>query len=89
MANGTSHGIEFPACRKRRGAACFDGGEVASNGSVLLLRDADRRLGLTAAVARRLSDGHQRGKHCSPGLLAVGSSTMLSFWTGNSLIRLM
>ncbi len=54
--------IAFPACRKRRVEAGFDGGDVSSNGGVLLLRQADRALGLTAAVARALPDGRQRGK---------------------------
>ena len=35
---------------------------VTSNGGVVLLRAADRRLGLTAAVARALPDGRQAGK---------------------------
>ena len=62
MTDCTSETIEFPACRKRRVEAAFDGGEVTSNGGALLLRQVDRRLGLTAAVAGALSDGRQRGK---------------------------
>ena len=62
MTDCTSKTIEFPACRKRRVEAAFDGGEVTSNGGALLLRQADRRLGLTAAVAGGLSDVRQRGK---------------------------
>ena len=62
MTNCTSERIEFPACRKRRVEAAFDGGDVTSNGGVLLLRQADRLLGLTTSVARRLLDGRQRGK---------------------------
>ena len=54
--------LSFPACRARRVEAGFDGGAVTSNGGVLLLAQADRRLGLTAAVARRLGDPRQRGK---------------------------
>ena len=42
--------------------ASFDGGDVTSNGGVLLLRDADRRLGLTGAVAWGLADSRQHGK---------------------------
>ena len=62
MTNGTPEVLSFPACRKRLVEADFAGGEVTSNGGVLLLRQADRRLGLTAAVASRLGDGRQRGK---------------------------
>ncbi|MCH7942275.1 MAG: transposase, partial [Proteobacteria bacterium] len=54
--------FDFPACRGRRVEADFSGGEITSNGGVLLLRQADRLIGLTASVARRLSDTRQRGK---------------------------
>ena len=62
MTNCTSLNVEFPACRKRRVTADFCGGHITSNGGVVLLRQADRLLGLTASVARRLHDGRQRGK---------------------------
>jgi len=54
--------FDFPACRKRRVEADFSGGDITSNGGVLLLRQADRLIGLTASVARRLTDARQRGK---------------------------
>ena len=62
MTNCTSSSLESPACRKRRVAADFSGGDITSNGGVLLLRQADRLSGLTASVARRLIDARQRGK---------------------------
>ncbi len=62
MTDCSSGRLSFPACRGRRVEACFDGGAVTSNGGALLLAQADRRLGLTAAVARRLGDPRQRGK---------------------------
>ena len=62
MTDCISGRLSFPACRGRRVEAGFDGGEVTSNGGALLLRQADRRFGLTAAVARRLGDTRQRGK---------------------------
>ena len=62
MTDCTRARIRFPACRGRRVEAGFDGGAVTSNGGALLLGEADRRLGLTAAVARRLGDRRQRGK---------------------------
>lgn len=52
----------FPACRKRSVVADFAGGDVSSNGGVLLLRAADRRLGLMAAAARLLPDPRDRGR---------------------------
>ncbi len=62
MTNCTSETLLFPACRKRRVEAEFDGGDVSSNGGVLLLREADRLLGLTRSVARGLADRRQRSK---------------------------
>ena len=62
MTDCISGRLSFPACRGRQVEAGFDGGWVSSNGGALLLGQADRRLGLTAAVARRLGDGRQRGK---------------------------
>ena len=62
VTDRTSLSFGFPACRRRRVTADFLGGEITSNGGVLLLRQADRLVGLTASVARRLVDGRQRGK---------------------------
>ena len=62
MTDCTSLSFEFPACRKRRVVADFCGGDITSNGGVLLLRQADRLLGLTASAARRLIDARQTGK---------------------------
>ncbi|MCP4824732.1 MAG: IS1380 family transposase, partial [Shimia sp.] len=57
-----SFGFEFPACSKRKVAVDFSGGEITSNGGVLLLRQADRASGLIASVASRLCDKRQCGK---------------------------
>jgi len=43
----------------------FSGGAVSSNGGVLLLRAADRRLGLSAAAAGVLRDPRHPGR-CRP-----------------------
>ena len=62
MTDCTPLSFDFPACRKRRVEADFCGGDITSNGGVLLLRQADRLIGLTASLARRLTDARQRGK---------------------------
>ena len=52
----TSELFEFPAVKKRSVTASFSGGEVTSDGGILLLRQADRQLGLTRALAGVLPD---------------------------------
>jgi hypothetical protein len=46
----------FPAVKKRTVSARFTGGEVTGDGGITLLRQADRRIGLTEAPARVLPD---------------------------------
>ena len=46
----------FPAVKKRQVTASFSGGEVTSDGGLVLLRQADRKLGLSQALARVLPD---------------------------------
>ena len=58
-----NHGtLSFSRCRGRRLRVDFSGGSISSNAGALLLREVDRRLGLTATVARALGDRRQRGK---------------------------
>jgi len=56
MPNCTSKRIEFEPLKRRRVEVSFDGGEVSSDGGVLLVRKLDRRIGLLDAVSRALSD---------------------------------
>lgn len=56
MTNCTQESFEFPAVNRRRVEANFQGGDITSDGGVLLLQQADRRLGLSKAVARTLHD---------------------------------
>ncbi len=71
MTQCTQESFAFPACRRRRVQAEFSGGEISSDGGVLLLRQADRYLGLSAAVARALVDDRRRAScvHDLPSLL--------------------
>ena len=58
-----NHGaMKFSSCRRRRVRVDFSGGSISSNAGALLLREVDRKLGLTAQVARALGDQRQRGK---------------------------
>ncbi len=62
MTHWTSETIRFPTCRRRHVEARFDGGAVTSDDGSLLLRQVDRRLGPSAAVASRLEDERQPGR---------------------------
>lgn len=54
--------IAFPRRCGRRVEADFAGGDITSNGGVLLLSASDRRLGLLSGLSRRLKDRRQAGK---------------------------
>lgn len=56
MPDCTSKQIEFEPFKRRRVEANFDGGDVSSDGGLLLLRKLERRLGLIDAMARALAD---------------------------------
>ena len=71
MTECTQESFDFPACKRRRVEARFDGGDITSDAGVLLLQQADRRLGLSAAVAKVLHDPRRRAScaHDLPSLL--------------------
>lgn len=48
--------VQFPRVNRRNVEANFAGGEITTDGGVLLLRQADRLVGLSAAVAAALPD---------------------------------
>ena len=52
MTNCTTEAIQFPGCKQRRVEAEFSGGNVSSDGGVLLLRQADRVTGLTEGLPK-------------------------------------
>ena len=60
MTECTQESFDFPACKRRKVEARFDGGDITSDGGVLLLQQADRRLGLSQAVAKALNDPRRR-----------------------------
>jgi len=65
--------FQFPAVKKRAVTASFTGGDVTSDGGIALLRETDRRLGLTKALAKGLPDprDHARIEH-PPASQSVG-----------------
>jgi hypothetical protein len=56
VTNCTQESFAFPAFKRRVVEASFTGGDITSDGGVLLLRQADRLLRLSEAVASVLQD---------------------------------
>ena len=73
--------LPFPRCKGRRVEASFSGGDITSNGGVLLLRQADRALGLTERVAQVLIDPRRRAS-CRHDALAIVRQRVYSLALG-------
>src|SRR3982751_1657462 len=56
MTDDTLLPFSFPAVQAKKVTAAFDGGRLTSNGGVMLLAMAERRLGLAANLARVFPD---------------------------------
>lgn len=68
MTNCTQSRFEFPPLKRRQIEANFEGGDITSDGGVLLLRQVDKRLGLSEAVARALDDPRRQASCLHDGL---------------------
>lgn len=64
MTKCTTEPDLFPALKSRKITLDFGGGDISSDGGSLLLRQVDRRIGLTQAVDRALGDPRRRAS-CS------------------------
>jgi hypothetical protein len=60
MTNCIQETFAFPACKGRRVEASFEGGDITSDGGVLLLRQGDRVLKLSETIAKALEDPRRR-----------------------------
>ena len=72
MPKCTDGAVEFGRVGRRVVQAAFDGGDIVSDGGVLLLKQLDERIGLTRAAARAFGD-ERRGAsvaHSMHSLLA-------------------
>lgn len=54
--------LEFASCQGRKVEADFEGGEVSSDGGLLLLREVEGRLKMMKRAAEIIGDGRQAGK---------------------------
>jgi hypothetical protein len=65
--------FDLPAVRRKKVTAAFDGGLISSDGGLVLLREAERRLGLAERLAGCLRDRRD------PALVSHGLTEMLRF----------
>ena len=73
---------KFPALKGRKVQANFQGGDVTSNGGVLLLRQADRFTGLMEAVSRVIVDDRRQAS-CDHSLLTMIRQRVYALALGN------
>jgi len=52
----TQESFDFPDVKRRSVEVNFQGGDITSDGGVLLLRQVDKQLGLSEAVSNVLKD---------------------------------
>jgi len=56
--------FDLPAVARKKVSAAFDGGRVTSDGGVMLLAQAERRLGIADQLARVIPDESVDYHHC-------------------------
>lgn len=56
MSDDTAEPFPFPAVRRKKVTAAFDGGRLTSDGGVMLLAAAERRLGIAERLAGLIAD---------------------------------
>ncbi len=54
--------LEFPGCKNRKVQANFNGGNITSDGGVMLLSQADKQINLTNRIASLIDDLRCKGK---------------------------
>lgn len=66
MTDDTSLPFAFPAVGRKKVTAAFDGGRITSDGGVMLLAEAERRLGVAAKLAAVIPDGRDASRVTHP-----------------------
>jgi hypothetical protein len=62
MTDDTSLPFAFPAVGRKKVSAAFDGGRITSDGGVMLLAEAERRLGIAPKLAAVIPDGRDASR---------------------------
>jgi hypothetical protein len=66
MIDDTLLPFAFPAVARKKVTAAFDGGRITSDGGVMLLAQAERRLGIAANLAAVIPDGRDASRVVHP-----------------------
>jgi len=63
--------FSFPAVQRKKITAAFDGGRITSDGGVMLLAQAERRLGIAERLAQVIPDRRDQDRvtHLLPDIL--------------------
>lgn len=82
MEKSESEQLKFTSIKGRQVSADFGGGEVSSDGGLLLMREVDRKLGLVAGIAARLSEPRESGKvqHENETMLRQRVMALIAGW---------
>ena len=76
MPNCNTEHLTFPSFDRRKIEGSFSGGDVSSDGGVMALRAADRRLGLLKALDAAMKDHVRATKLPTARLIFYGSVFM-------------
>jgi len=82
MAESQTEELVFTRAKQRAVRARFDGGEISTDGGLLLLREVDRRLGLSRKVASVLCDRREAGRvdHSALSMLRQRLFGLIAGW---------
>ena len=82
MSHDTSRPFDLPAASHKKVSANFDGGAISSDGGLMLLLEADRRLGLTRRLASCVQDLLDAIRHTSSRTTSVRADQLSerNFW---------
>lgn len=62
MTNCKTLSLQFPACKSRKVELNFEGGDVSSDGGILLLKEIDQQLGLLSKASACLPDPRDQSR---------------------------
>jgi hypothetical protein len=81
--------FDLPAVARKKVSAAFDGGRITSDGGVMLLAQAERRLGIADHLARVIPDERDADRgHCQVNGIWVAVGVPLCRAGCNRLVRL-